>query len=208
MSADVLMSCGHPDAAVATLEQAETEAQGKAVEPSVRALRAAALAAAGRSQAADDELAKVAAMVTPLTAGPDGRELAFGRGSVALSRKDYATAIGQLQQAQDALPPGGFYFAPSDHVPIWFALGQAYLGAGRPKDAAPWFQKVVDRSVERQFQPFEFVRSWYYLGTIREQAGDAAGAREAYRRFASYWKDGTIDRDHVAEAQRKLQTLK
>jgi len=63
----------------------------------------------------------------------------------------------------------------------------------------------VDRSAERTYDPVDFVRSWYYLGKIREERGDTAGAREAYRRFATYWKDGTLDRDRVAEAERKIQ---
>jgi hypothetical protein len=43
------------------------------------------------------------------------------------------------------------------------------------------------------------------LGKLRETRGDTAGAREAYRRFVSYWKDGTLDHDHVAEAQAKIR---
>jgi hypothetical protein len=31
-------------------------------------------------------------------------------------------------------------------------------------------------------------------------------AREYYRRFVDYWKDGDIDREQVEEALRKIQT--
>ena len=47
------------------------------------------------------------------------------------------------------------------------------------------------------------MRSFYYLGQIAERQGDAAKAREHYKRFLSYWKDGDIDRDKVAEAIKK-----
>jgi len=30
-------------------------------------------------------------------------------------------------------------------------------------------------------------------------------SREAYRRFVGYWKDGDLDRDRIAEAQRKIK---
>ena len=30
-------------------------------------------------------------------------------------------------------------------------------------------------------------------------------AREAYRRFVGFWKDGDIDRERIAEAERKLR---
>jgi tetratricopeptide (TPR) repeat protein len=207
-SADVLLACARPAPAIATLEKAVVEGKGASFEAALHASLAFALATAGRAAAADDEIAKIAAMVTPLAAARDGRTLAFARGLVAFSRKDFPSAIDQLQKAEAALPPAGTDFIPTDHVPIWFALGQAYLSAGRPKEAAPWFQKIVDRDLEHLFQPIPFVRSFYYLGAIRELTGDTAGAKEAYRRFVGYWANGSIDRDHVAEAQRKLQTLK
>ena len=53
-------------------------------------------------------------------------------------------------------------------------------------------------------QPIEFVRSFYFLGRIYEQQGDTAKSREAYRRFVGYWKDGDLDRERIAEAQKKI----
>jgi hypothetical protein len=47
----------------------------------------------------------------------------------------------------------------------------------------------------------------YFLGQITERAGDTSTARDYYRRFVTYWGDGDIDREHVAEAKKKL-TLK
>ena len=57
---------------------------------------------------------------------------------------------------------------------------------------------------ERARSPIEYVRSFYFLGRIYEQQGDAAKSREAYRRFVGYWKDGDLDRDRIAEAQKKI----
>lgn len=42
------------------------------------------------------------------------------------------------------------------------------------------------------------------LGVIRETQGDLAGARDKYRRFVEYWRDGDLDRDRIAEARRKI----
>jgi tetratricopeptide (TPR) repeat protein len=207
-SSDALLACGRPAPAVATLEKAVVEVKGDSSETEILASFASALAVTGRATAADDEVARIAAMVSPLTAVRDGRVLSLARGLVALARKDFPTAIDQLQKSAAALSPGSANFFATDHVPTWFALGQAYLSEGRPKDAAPWFQKIVDSNLERLFLPIPYIRSFYYLGTIRELSGDTAGAREAYRRFVGYWQDGTIDRDKVAEAERKLQTLK
>ena len=78
------------------------------------------------------------------------------------------------------------------------------VARGRPADALPWFQKVADSGHEHVREPVEFVRSFYFLGRIYEQQGDMTKAREAYRRYVGYWKDGDLDRDRIAEAQRKI----
>ena len=66
--------------------------------------------------------------------------------------------------------------------------------------------RVADAGFERFSSPIEYVRSWYFLGKIHERRGDARKAREAYRRFVGYWKDGDLDRDRVAEVEQKLRT--
>ena len=52
-------------------------------------------------------------------------------------------------------------------------------------------------------RPVEFVRSFYFLGKINENRGDMEKAREYYRRFYEYWKDGDMDRERVDEAKSK-----
>ncbi len=111
----------------------------------------------------------------------------------------------ELDQAQKLLSPRGNPSGGSPHVDIWYTLGEASLGAGRNEEAARWFQKVVESGVEHTVFPIQFVRSFYFLGTLHEKRGDMVKAREAYRRFVGYWKDGDLDRERVAEAQRKLQ---
>ncbi len=90
-------------------------------------------------------------------------------------------------------------------MPIWFALGEAHLGAGHPGEARPWFERIVDGPFERALQPIEYIRSLYYLATIAEAGGDAARAIGYYRRFLAYWGEGEIDRDKVEIARRKLR---
>jgi hypothetical protein len=84
-----------------------------------------------------------------------------------------------------------------------YASGRAKLGLGDVSGAAAHFQFIVDGGYWRLFTPFEYVRSHYYLGQIAERTGDRAKAREHYSRFLSYWRDGDIDRDKVAEAIKK-----
>ncbi len=205
LAAGLELQCGQTAAAVASAEKAVAGAKDDPEELNALSLFAWTLSAAGRQKEADAAVSEVASKADPLAPARDGRTLAFARGSVALARRDFVVAIEELQRAQAALPPGGPALIPSPHTSIWFALGKAYFDAGRTREAEPWFQKVLDRSAERTYDPVDFVRSWYYLGKIREERGDTAGAREAYRRFVSYWKDGTLDHDRVAEAERKIQ---
>ena len=133
------------------------------------------------------------------------RGVSLARGRMALARSDYAAAIKELNVASGLLSPrGGNLLFGSQHIPVWFSLGEAHLGAGKPGDAVQWFEKVATSGYEHVTFPIEFVRSFYYLGKIHEAAGDMTKAREAYRRFVGYWKDGDLDRDRVAESQRKL----
>ena len=94
---------------------------------------------------------------------------------------------------------------PNPHIPLWYALGEAYLAAGRSVEATTWFERVAASGVEHARYPIQFVRSFYFLGTLHEKRGDMTKAREAYRRFVGYWKDGDLDRERVVDAQRKLQ---
>jgi hypothetical protein len=68
------------------------------------------------------------------------------------------------------------------HAPIWYSLASAYLSAGETKRAADWW-------------PLLYVRSFYFLGKIHENRGEMEKAREYYRRFYEYWKDGDLDRE-------------
>jgi tetratricopeptide (TPR) repeat protein len=97
------------------------------------------------------------------------------------------------------LPP-----PPPPHVHIWYSLASAYLAAGQEDQAAEWFGRIIESSIERNMSPIKYVRSFYFLGKIHENRGEMEKAREYYRRFYEYWKDGDLDRDRVEEARRKL----
>lgn len=142
-----------------------------------------------------------------MAATRDARLVNIARGLAALARGDAPAAVKPLQDAAAALsprPPGtaGRPF----HIPVWAALGRSLLETGRPAEARPWLEKVTSSGYEHARFPIEYVRSFYFLGRLYEQQGDAVKAREAYRRFVGYWKDGDLDRERVAEAQRKISS--
>ena len=126
-------------------------------------------------------------------------------GELALARGDTVRAIEELTHAQSMLPAR--WVTPqirAQHVPIWFSLASAHLATGDESKAADWFQQITERTTEHIGWPIPYVRSFYFLGKIHENRGEMDKAREYYRRFYEYWKDGDMDRERVEEAKSKL----
>ena len=90
---------------------------------------------------------------------------------------------------------------------VRYTLGLAYLAAGRASDAEAPLRRVVESTTSRVGAPVEYVRAFYLLGMIYEQLGERPRAREHYARFLEHWRDGDLDRDKVADAERKLKAL-
>jgi tetratricopeptide (TPR) repeat protein/predicted Ser/Thr protein kinase len=205
LAATVLLARGQAALAAKESASALADAKGFPAEFNLLITHAWALSAAGRQKDADAAIATMVATVDPLSSARDQRNIALARGLVALARGDAAAAIKPLQDAQGALSArGAFPGGPSQHVLIWSSLGRALFESGRVAEALPWFQKVAGSGYEHVREPIDFVRSFYFLGRIYEQQGDMTKARDAYRRFVGYWKDGDLDRDRIAEAQRKI----
>jgi tetratricopeptide (TPR) repeat protein/predicted Ser/Thr protein kinase len=207
IAATVLLAQGRADLAAKAAQQALVDTKGRGGEAGALIAHARALSAMGNGSGAAADIAALSSLVDPLAAARDGRGVSLARGLVALDRGEPQSAIGPLEDAQAALTPRmALPVAAGLHVLTWAALGQAYFEAGRYAEALPWFEKAAAAGVERVSHPVPFVRSFYYLGRLYEQQGNASKAREAYRRFLSYWKDGDLDRDRVAEAQRKISS--
>ena len=111
-------------------------------------------------------------------------------------------------------PPRGFPGPPTEsppaphipsHVPLWFSTASAYRAEGNEEEAAKWFQQITESTSERINWPLPYVRSFYFLGKIYESRGQMDEAREYYRRFVDFWKDGDLDRERVQEALGKLR---
>jgi tetratricopeptide (TPR) repeat protein len=83
--------------------------------------------------------------------------------------------------------------------------GRDRLASGDYKGAIDNFAKNTASPPLCQFHAIEYVRGLYYTAQAYEKLGDAAKAKENYRRFADYWKTGDLDRDKVAEAIKKSQ---
>jgi tetratricopeptide (TPR) repeat protein len=205
---DGLLDLAQPSAALSRAQQALADARGTAIQAVGLARLAETQAALGRRADAEATLGRLVNELDPARNKADARTVAHIRGVVALRSGDYTAALEQLKAAQNALSVrGAFVGAPNPHVPFWYALAQACLGAGDESQALEWFRRVTESGYERISAPVEYVRSFHAVGQLLEKRGDRAGAHDAYRRFVGYWKDGDLDRAQVADAKRKISTL-
>ncbi len=128
------------------------------------------------------------------------RQLHHLDGLLALARGDAEAAVEALSRAAALLPAKGVEFSwhvYPDHVPIWSALGEAELEAGRDDDALHWFEQASASGSEHLEQPLPYVRSFYFLGHIQRRRGDADEARRSFERFLGYWGGGDLDRQRI-----------
>jgi tetratricopeptide (TPR) repeat protein len=201
--AELLLQRGEPERALAEAERAQQE--GRDDWPELRGLflAAQALEALGRpleAARAEQALAeRAAAHPNPV----EGRQLHFLGGLLAFARGDAEAAVSALGRAAALLPPVGVevhWHVYPDHVPIWTALGEAELAAGRPERALTSFERAAGSGSERIEQPVPYVRSLYFLGRLHRQRGEHDEARASFERFLAHWESGDLDRDRVAEA--------
>jgi serine/threonine-protein kinase len=89
-----------------------------------------------------------------------------------------------------------------------YFLGQAYLEAGQPNEAAEVLKKALSRYDERQASiPIWSVKAHYYLGMAYEQSNRAEKAIEQYQEFLEYWKDADAGIPEVEDAKQRLKKL-
>jgi serine/threonine protein kinase/tetratricopeptide (TPR) repeat protein len=206
-AAAVLLERGEPGLALEHARKAIDESQDTNAQ--WRALFYAAIAQdrLGRRDEAGATLARLSQLADELPADREKRTVHHLTGLLAMNRGDASRAIAELKQAEAMLPamsvPGPFD-PPAPQVPIWFAVGSAYLSAGNDSEAVKRFERIVNANTMRLQYPIEFVRSLYFLGAAAERSGDRAKAAAYYRRFVQYWGDGDLDRTRVADARRKI----
>jgi len=199
VAAEMLLARGDIERGLERALLAREEATDIGTEMAAVAVAARARAALGRSAAVDALVQDHAAMAGRGAGAHEEREHLLLRGQLALAAGEPRQAITFLEDAADLLD------APlrccTFHAATWLARGRAHLELDEARAAEEWFRMVGELGDARVLAAVEFVRSFYFLGKARAAGGNAAGAREAYQRFLSYWEDGDIDRERVAEAR-------
>jgi tetratricopeptide (TPR) repeat protein len=206
LAAYVLWETGRPAEALEQARIARRDGQGDIAEWEGLFVAAMAQATLGRWSEAETIAEELRQIAESLPTEKVKRRYHHLLGDLALVRGDAIRATSELERARALLPQRGFWsFAGlPEHAPIWFSLGSANLLAGRDEEAASYFRQVIDSSTERVDWPIPYVRSLYFLAKIHEERGETEKAREYYRRFLEFWKDGDLDRERVEEARGKV----
>lgn len=205
LAADLLMSADQPGRALAQARLAEKTVRDTAKEGLARAMVAVLLTQQGQKDAGRAELDAAGRLVAAVP-GPLLEESRYEfEGHLALAGGDAPRAIEQFQKALALLPAKSTGVPDDRYARAWYGLAQAHLRLGHQDEAATWFRRVTEAGTERLASPVRYVRSLYQLAQIHEKRGEAQEARKHFQRFLGYWKDGTLDRPQVAEAERKVR---
>ena len=126
----------------------------------------------------------------------------------------YWQSRGEIEKAKGNYDKAVTLFGNITDRPLAFCTGymygEAYLLAGRPRDAIPVFEKVnLIHDIIRANNGVWSVKINYYLGRAYEDIGDHETAIEYYGEFLAFWKDsdpGIESRDDARERLARLRT--
>ena len=112
----------------------------------------------------------------------------------AISRKAPLDAIQRLETAlpYDLAMPGTAFFAKFGGLYPAYVRGQGYLEAGRGREAAAEFQKILDHRGIVLADPVGAL-AHLQLGRAYVVSGDRTRAKSAYQDFLTLWKDADPD---------------
>jgi tetratricopeptide (TPR) repeat protein len=121
-----------------------------------------------------------------------------GEGFAAEAARDADNAVRKLKEAvaiEDSIDD--LSQPPYPVIPAAELCGNLLLDLNRPAEAAPYFQKTLQRTPNRP-------KAIFGLARAAQAQGDNATARERYQEFLSIWKDADPDRPEVATAKEFL----
>ena len=130
----------------------------------------------------------------------------------ALSALEHRAPLDAVERLQRALPydfalPGtGFVGKFGGGYPV-YVRGQGYLDAGRGREAAAEFQKILNRRGVVLADPIG-VLAHLQLGRALELAGDHAEAKAAYQDFLNLWKYADQDIPVLIQSRAEYAKLK
>ena len=131
------------------------------------------------------------------------------RALFALHRHAPLDAIERLQTAlpYDFAMPGTAFFGKFGGLYPSYVRGQAYLEAGKGREAAVEFQKIIDHRGIVLADPIGAL-AHLQLGRALASSGDAAKALRAYQDFLTIWKDADPEIPVMKQATEEYAELR
>jgi tetratricopeptide (TPR) repeat protein len=194
---------GNRDEAIELARGALELGKGRDVEYAV----AFALALSGDSSGAQ-KLAEDLARRFPEDTPVQFEYLPTLRALFALYDKAPLDAIERLQTAlpYDLAMPGTAFFAKFGGLYPAYVRGRAYLQAGRGREAAAEFEKVLDHRGIVLADPIGAL-AHLQLGRAYVISGDMAKAKNAYQDFLTLWNDADADIPVLRQAKAEYAKL-
>ncbi len=124
-------------------------------------------------------------------------------GRIELEKNNYDKAIRHLKKAVDSLPYGPLE-TDAGYID---SLALAYFRAGDLPKAQSEYERITSLTTGRWNHGDVYAKSFYMLGRIFEQKGDAAKARSNYQKFLDLWKDADPGLPEVDDAKARLAGL-
>ena len=110
---------------------------------------------------------------------------------IRYTRKDWAGVVAAYHDLESrTVPVGTAYYA-----------AEALERLGRPDEAAR-VSRLLATHRTRGASPYRRGQAWLRLGILRQQAGDADGARRAFESLLRLWDRAPRDTPEIREAER------
>ena len=130
------------------------------------------------------------------------------RALFALAHQAPLDAVERLQMAlpYDFALPGTAFFAKFGGLYPAYVRGEAYMRAGKGKEATAEFQKILDHRGVVLADPIGAL-AHLQLGRAYGLMGDNAKAKTAYQEFLALWKDADPDLPILQQAKTEYAKL-
>lgn len=158
-----------------------------------QAFAALALSRLGNFRRAE-ELAATVQKAAPLDTALEKMVLPVARSLADLEQRQPALAVPELQTVEP------YDFSRSLIAESAYYRGFAYLEMKDAAKASAEFHKLLAHSAVRPNSPY-IALSEYGLARAFDVQGNTSGARAAYQKFFSLWKDGDADVPSLREAR-------
>jgi tetratricopeptide (TPR) repeat protein len=127
-------------------------------------------------------------------------------GLIEVKRENYAEAVELFSQSYSLI--GGQRSWLPAHGVILFNLAEAYYLNGDIEAAKKEYENIMALTTGRLFWGDLYVKSYYNLGKIHEEQGNAAKAIEHYEKFLDLWKNADPGLAEVENARKRLAGLR